>query len=454
MNMQQTCDPDRLDAFVRGELSEQQESELTAHLDQCETCGEELERRVAAADQWQEAGELLTHRTRRSNVVDLANDPSTNASSATSTTFAEQMDQVIGMLAPTESLQANRLKAKQQRIPPIAKYIAVAAGAFALFFAGILIVLELDKGTLTIESELDDVPIRIMQGEDVVKSLTVSKQGATTRIGAGRYIVEIGQEFDKAVIKDGGVELSRGATAIVKVTQTNANTAEDEKAKDEAAKAWQRRPVVGSFHDGKSFQLAGHDALMHCVMTNNSEALNRLLTMDKYDLDFSPGNGQWTLLQTALQRSCLETTSLLLQHGANPNFASKGTPLPLELAKRSGRKVLVALVQKYLESNAPNSQTNVDVHAAELQGNRQLVYQPLDGALETSEVGYSLSIGEQTLTLAGHSHPCKLLPENTILWNYPPEYSGKIGARHMTDARPPSCWHRCPPTEACCPNPS
>jgi hypothetical protein len=210
MKMQQTCDPDRLDAFVRGELSEQQESELTAHLDQCAACGEEPERRVAAADQWREAGELLTHRAR-----------------------------------------------------------------------------------------------------------------------------------------------------------------------------------------------------------------------------------QWTLLLTALQRSCLETTSLLLQHGANPNFASKGTPLPLELAKRSGRKVLVALVQKYLESNAPNSQTNVDVHAAELQGNWRLVYQPLDVALETSEVGYSLSIGEQTLTLAGHSHPCKLLPENTIQWNYPPEYAGKIcakiGARHMTD---------------------
>jgi hypothetical protein len=134
MNMQQTCDPDRLDAFAHGELSEQQESEL------------------------------LTHRTRRSNVVDLGNDPSTNASSATSTTFAEQMDQVIGMLAPTESLQANRLRAKHQRIPPIAEYIAAAAGAFALFFAGILIVLELDKGTSTIESELDDVPIRIMQG--------------------------------------------------------------------------------------------------------------------------------------------------------------------------------------------------------------------------------------------------------------------------------------------------
>lgn len=650
MNMPQTCDPNRLDAFVRGELSEQQESELTAHLDQCETCGEELERRVAAADQWREAGELLTHRTRRFNVMDGANDPSTGGSFATSTTFAEQMDQVVGMLAPTDDPQmlgriggyevsgvigcggmgvvfkahdrsldrvvaikvmaphlagsgaarkrfARESKAaaavlhpnviaihcvaddpklpylvmpyiggaslqkrveadgplctqdtlrigqqiaaglaaahaqglvhrdikpanillergvervtitdfglaravddatmtrsgviagtpqymspeqacgesidhrsdlfslgsvlymmcaghspfraettfgilrritdnqprplreinpdvpewlcaiieklhakepserfqsaeevaellegclahvqqptaiplpasveqlsqllpvastapqqakKQSRqlfytLPPIGKFIAAATGAFALFFAGILIVLEWNKGTLTIESELDDVPIRIMKGGEVVKSLTVSKEGAMTRIGAGKYIVEIGQEFDKAVIKVGGVELLRGATAIVKVTQTNTNTAADEKAKDEAAKAWLRRPVVGSTLDGKSFQLAGHDALMDCVIRNNSETLNRLLTVDKYDLDFSPSNGSWTLLQTALQHSCLETTSLLLRHGANPNFASKGTPLPLELAKRSGRKQLVALMQKYLE---------------------------------------------------------------------------------------------------------
>ncbi len=251
----------------------------------------------------------------------------------------------------------NRLKAIHQRIPPTGKFIAAAAGAFALFFAGILIVLELGKGTLTIESEIDDVPIRIMQGDEVVKSLTVSKEGATTRIRAGKYIVEIGQEFDKAVVKDGGVKLSRGATAIIKVTRINADTAESEKAKDEAAKAWLRRPVVGSTHDGKSFQLAGHDALMHCVMTNNSESLNRLLAMDKYDLDRSPGNGQWTLLQTALQHSCLETTSLLLRYGANPNFASTGTPLPLELAQRSGQPKLVALVQEYLEFAVPHPRT-------------------------------------------------------------------------------------------------
>ena len=60
MNLQQTCDPDRLDAFVRGELSEHQESELTAHLDRCAVCGGELERRVAAADQWRESAVRVT----------------------------------------------------------------------------------------------------------------------------------------------------------------------------------------------------------------------------------------------------------------------------------------------------------------------------------------------------------------------------------------------------------
>jgi serine/threonine protein kinase len=518
MNLPQTCDPDRLDAFVRGELSEQQESALTAHLDQCETCGEELERRVAAADQWREASELLTHRMRRSNVVDLANDPSTNGSLATSTPFAEQMDQVVGMLAPTDdpemlgriggyevsgvigcggmgvvfkahdrsldrvvavkvmaphlagsgaarkrfareskaaaavlhpnviaihcvaddpklpylvmpyiggaSLQkrieadgplctqdtlrigqqiaaglaaahaqglvhrdikpanillergvervtitdfglaravddatmtrsgviagtpqymspeqargesidhrsdlfslgsvlymmcaghspfraettfgilrritdnqprplreinpdvpewlcaiieklhakepserfqsaeevAELLKdclahvqqpattplptsveqlsqllpvattapqpAKKQlrqlfyNLPPIGKFIAAAAGAFALFFAGILIVLELDKGTLTIESELEDVPIRIMQGDAVVDRLTVTKSSNSVRVAAGTYVIELDTKLDGMVVENDHVALKRGATEQVKI---------------------------------------------------------------------------------------------------------------------------------------------------------------------------------------------------------------------------------------------
>lgn len=39
-----------------------------------------------------------------------------------------------------------------------------------------------------------------------------------------------------------------------KLTQTNADTAEDEKVKDEASKAWLCRPVVGSTHEWPPFK--------------------------------------------------------------------------------------------------------------------------------------------------------------------------------------------------------
>jgi serine/threonine protein kinase len=113
----------------------------------------------------------------------------------------------------------NRLKAKHQRIPPFAKFIAAAVGGVALFFAGILIVLELGKGTLTIESEIDDVPIRIVQGDMVVKEFTVSREGKTTRIAAGVYTVEVESEFDKAVIENSVVTISRRGHEIIKVTR-------------------------------------------------------------------------------------------------------------------------------------------------------------------------------------------------------------------------------------------
>ena len=40
-----------------------------------------------------------------------------------------------------------------------------------------------------------------MQGDEVVKSLTVSKEGTTTRIGAGKYIVELVKNLTKRLLK-------------------------------------------------------------------------------------------------------------------------------------------------------------------------------------------------------------------------------------------------------------
>lgn len=97
------------------------------------------------------------------------------------------------------------------------KFIAAAAFAFSLIFAGVLIVLEFNKGTLTIESEVDDVPIRIMQGVELVEKLTLTRSGETFRIAAGNYIVEIDGQTDGITVEDGIVSLQRRGTETVRI---------------------------------------------------------------------------------------------------------------------------------------------------------------------------------------------------------------------------------------------
>ncbi|TWU04055.1 serine/threonine protein kinase [Neorhodopirellula pilleata] len=102
--------------------------------------------------------------------------------------------------------------------PPIGKFIAAGAFAFSLIFAGVLMVLELNKGTLTIESIVDDVPIRIMEGDDVVRKLVIGREGGKTRLHAGKYTLEIDDRDTSYAITDGVVMVKRGETVIAKVT--------------------------------------------------------------------------------------------------------------------------------------------------------------------------------------------------------------------------------------------
>ena len=99
---------------------------------------------------------------------------------------------------------------------PVVRWVA----AFLFFVVfGTVIVLELNKGTLRIESRFDDVAVRIMQGEKVVRELTVSRNGTAVRIAAGNYVVEIEGETDDIVIKGGTITLMRGATEVASIVQ-------------------------------------------------------------------------------------------------------------------------------------------------------------------------------------------------------------------------------------------
>ena len=102
----------------------------------------------------------------------------------------------------------------------IAKWLIATAAFGFLAFAGIMIVLELDKGTLTIESEANDVPIRIMQGDEMVKRLTVTKSGTSVKVASGKYVVLLDGEFSDIHVEQGTVTLGRRDTKNVRVVQS------------------------------------------------------------------------------------------------------------------------------------------------------------------------------------------------------------------------------------------
>lgn len=103
------------------------------------------------------------------------------------------------------------------RYPPIRKLIAVAAFAVPLLIAGFFITLETGKGTITIESEVDDVRIVIKKEGRVHDKLTVNRDGASIRLYAGEYEVALDGEFDRMIIDKKTIQLGRLEETIVKI---------------------------------------------------------------------------------------------------------------------------------------------------------------------------------------------------------------------------------------------
>ncbi len=105
--------------------------------------------------------------------------------------------------------------------PPIGTFVTAAAFAFSLMFAGVLIVLELNKGTLKIESEVDDIAIRILRGDKEVDKMTVTQSGDSMRVAAGNYVVAIAGESDGLTVENGQVTLKRGEIEVVRIVRAD-----------------------------------------------------------------------------------------------------------------------------------------------------------------------------------------------------------------------------------------
>ncbi len=138
--------------------------------------------------------------------------------------LAHAQQPTVVPLPARDRLQTSPAKPPHRRWRSIAWLVAFALAAV---LAGIFIVIELNKGTLTIESSAGSVPIRITRGDQVVKELTVTQAGKQVRIAAGTYRVEIDGPADRITVENDTVELRRGETEVVRVVLKRSSSVEE-----------------------------------------------------------------------------------------------------------------------------------------------------------------------------------------------------------------------------------
>ncbi len=100
---------------------------------------------------------------------------------------AMPLPEAVTALAPTKL-----------RRPPIGKSSVAMAFAFAMIFVAAFMVFKFIKGSLTSQTDKDDVRVRITSGDKVVNELRVSKTGKSVSLPAGEYNIAVIGEADDA----------------------------------------------------------------------------------------------------------------------------------------------------------------------------------------------------------------------------------------------------------------
>ncbi len=98
------------------------------------------------------------------------------------------------------------------------RLLTSAVVGLVLSLAATMVVLELNKGTLTIETSEPDVPIRILKDGAEYTSLHVTAGAKSIRIAAGQYLVEIDGDAHELTVDASSVTITRGDEQIVRVT--------------------------------------------------------------------------------------------------------------------------------------------------------------------------------------------------------------------------------------------
>jgi hypothetical protein len=102
-----------------------------------------------------------------------------------------------------------------RKLPPRRWLVLAMAPLF--IFAGITFLIETNKGQLVIESEVDDVSIRLLSEGEQVDELQIKPGNESTRLRAGKYEVVIASASDQIVVDQDRFLIKSGETVIVRV---------------------------------------------------------------------------------------------------------------------------------------------------------------------------------------------------------------------------------------------
>lgn len=124
----------------------------------------------------------------------------------------------------TQSLRVREPHTEPPRKPPRLRNWLILAGLSPLaILAGIMIVLDMQKGQLVIESDVAGIKVNLLQDGKIYERLEVETGAQATRLFADKYAIAIDGASDTVALDQSTIEIRRGATVVAKITQKAAS---------------------------------------------------------------------------------------------------------------------------------------------------------------------------------------------------------------------------------------
>ena len=96
-------------------------------------------------------------------------------------------------------------------------WLVASAGFAALLFAGISLVIETQKGQLVIESDAENISVRLLSAGKQYDTVKVQSGATATKLFAGKYEIEIEGASDELLIDRESVIIRKGETVLAKI---------------------------------------------------------------------------------------------------------------------------------------------------------------------------------------------------------------------------------------------